>query len=162
MILIWFPGFERKFFQSCFKSQVPFEYFTQDQKHSGHYLSCRVLKWRKFCLLIQRHLEKGFCPGNYYDGMEQTNHVRPYLTLCWFRHCLSHSWCNARWNILLHVRATMSLYLFTVRSDASRKSRSGYQDCWNYHLTNFPLVSYIFASKGLHSREKLLALPREM
>ena len=161
--LSWIPSFKRKFFQPRLRKTLKeaFEYLVQDQKHPGLFLSCRVLKWFRFSLLIQRNSEKGFCPGRYYDEIEQTNHVRPYLTLFWFRLCLSYcSWCTARLNIILHAHATVNLYLFSIRRVVSGKSSNGHQGWWNHGPAGL-FVSYISASEGLHSKEWLLALHRE-
>lgn len=129
-----------------------FECVVQDQKHPRLLPSRRVLKWFRFSVLIQRNSEKGFCPGRCYDEMEQTNHIRPYLTLFWFRlHLSSWSWCTAKLNIISHARATVSLSLFSIRSVVSGKSGSGHQDWWNRCPTRL-FVSYISASKASTSR----------
>lgn len=125
----------------------------------GLFLSCRALKKKKksrFPLLIQRKPEKGFYPSRCCGKIEQTNHVRPYLTWVWFRLCLfSQSWHTARC-----ARGMVSLYLFSIRNIVYRKPSSGHRDWWNHGPTRL-FFSYISASKGFHSKEWLLALQRE-
>lgn len=108
----------------------------------GLFLSCRALKKFRFSLLIQINPEKGFCPSRCYDKMEQTNHIRPYLTLFCFRLCLfSQSWCTARLNILLCAHAMVNLYLFSIRSIVYRKTSSGHQACGIMVLLVFSSVT---------------------